>query len=86
MRRARVSPYEELRLMTFPLTAEPPGREAALQDIASADLELVDHQALDGRVLFVEYRQARTSPAPDQAKKVAAPRAKRDQARWWNGW
>jgi dihydrofolate reductase len=47
---------DRLRLMIFPLIAGPPGREAALQDIASADLELVDHQTLDGRVLLVEYR------------------------------
>ena len=47
---------DRLRLMIFPLIAGPPGREAAFQDITSADLELVDHQALDGRVLLVEYR------------------------------
>ena len=47
---------DRLRLMIFPLIAGPPGREAAFQDIASADLELVDHQTLDGRVLLVEYR------------------------------
>ena len=47
---------DRLRLMIFPLIAGPPGREAAFQDIASADLELVNHQALDGRVLLVEYR------------------------------
>jgi dihydrofolate reductase len=46
---------DRLRLMIFPLIAGPPGREAAFQDTASADLELVDHQALDGRVLLVEY-------------------------------
>jgi dihydrofolate reductase len=47
---------DRLRLMIFPLLAGPPGREAPFQDIASADLELVDHRALDGRVLLVEYR------------------------------
>ena len=47
---------DRLRLMIFPLIAGPRGREAAFQDIGSADLELVDHQALDGRVLLVEYR------------------------------
>ena len=47
---------DRLRLMIFPLIAGPSGREAAFQGIASADLELVDHQALDGRVLLVEYR------------------------------
>ena len=47
---------DRLRMMIFPLIAGPPGREPAFQDMASADLELVDHQALDGRVLLVEYR------------------------------
>jgi dihydrofolate reductase len=47
---------DRLRLMIFPLIAGPSGREAAFQGIAAADLELVDHQALDGRVLLVEYR------------------------------
>lgn len=47
---------DRLRLMIFPLIAGPAGREAAFQDIVSADLELVDHQSLDGRVLLVEYR------------------------------
>jgi dihydrofolate reductase len=47
---------DRLRLMIFPLIAGPSGREAAFQDVASADLELVDHHALDGRVLLVEYR------------------------------
>ena len=42
--------------MTFPLIAGDSGREAAFADMASADLELVDHRALDGRVLLVEYR------------------------------
>jgi hypothetical protein len=32
------------------------GREPVFADVASADLELVNHQALDGRVLLVEYR------------------------------
>jgi len=47
---------DRLRLMIFPLVAGPSGREAAFQSLNSADLELVDHRALDGRVLFVEYR------------------------------
>jgi dihydrofolate reductase len=47
---------DRLRLMTFPLLAGSSGREAAFADIASADLELVDHRVLDGRVLLVEYR------------------------------
>jgi hypothetical protein len=42
--------------MTFPLVAGDSGREAAFAKMASADLELVDHRALDGRVLLVEYR------------------------------
>lgn len=46
---------DRLRLMTFPLIAGPSGREAAFADMASADLELVDHRTLDGRVLLVEY-------------------------------
>ena len=47
---------DRLRLMTFPLLAGASGREAAFADAPSADLELVDHRALDGRVLLVEYR------------------------------
>jgi dihydrofolate reductase len=47
---------DRLRLMTFPLIAGDAGREAAFANMASADLELVDHRALDGRVLLVEYR------------------------------
>jgi dihydrofolate reductase len=47
---------DRLRLMSFPLMAGSSGREAAFADIASADLELVDHRVLDGRVLLVEYR------------------------------
>ena len=47
---------DRLRLMTFPLIAGNAGREAAFANMASADLELVDHRSLDGRVLLVEYR------------------------------
>jgi dihydrofolate reductase len=47
---------DRLRLMIFPLLAGSSGREAAFADIASADLELVDHRVLDGRVFLVEYR------------------------------
>jgi dihydrofolate reductase len=47
---------ERLRLMTFPLLAGSSGREPAFADVTSADLELVDHRVLDGRVLLVEYR------------------------------
>ena len=47
---------DRLRLMVFPLTAGPSGREAAFEGVASTDLELVGHQILDGRVLLVEYR------------------------------
>jgi dihydrofolate reductase len=47
---------DRLRLTTFPLIAGEAGREPAFADMASADLELVDHRVLDGRVLLVEYR------------------------------
>lgn len=47
---------DRLRLMTFPLLAGTTGIEAAFADVAPADLELVDHQVLDGRVLLVEYQ------------------------------
>jgi len=47
---------DRLRLMTFPLLVGPSGREPVFADVASADLELVDHQALDSRVLLIEYR------------------------------
>jgi hypothetical protein len=32
------------------------GREPAFANLASVDLELVDHRVLDGRALLVEYR------------------------------
>lgn len=47
---------DRLRLMVFPLLAGPAGREAFFADVASADLALVEHRALDDRVLLVEYR------------------------------
>lgn len=47
---------DRLRLMTFPLLAGDAGRDPFFADMASADLELVGHRALDGRVLLVEYR------------------------------
>ena len=47
---------DRLRLMTFPLLVGASGRESVFADATSADLELVDHRALDGRVLLVEYR------------------------------
>lgn len=52
----RAGLVDRLRLMTFPLIAGPSGREPAFADLASADLELIGHRALDGRVLLVEYR------------------------------
>jgi dihydrofolate reductase len=47
---------DRLRLMTFPLLAGSFGREAAFAGLAAADLDLVEHRTLDGRVLLVEYR------------------------------
>lgn len=47
---------DRLRLMTFPLVAGEAGREAFFRDMGSADLELVDHRVLDGRILLVVYR------------------------------
>jgi dihydrofolate reductase len=47
---------DRLRLMTFPLLAGESGREAAFADVSSADLELVDHRVLDGRIVLLEYR------------------------------
>jgi dihydrofolate reductase len=47
---------DRLRLMTFPLLVGQTGRDPAFADVAAADLELVDHRVLDGRVLLVEYR------------------------------
>lgn len=46
---------DRLRLMIFPLLAGASGREAAFEGAASADLQPVRHQLLDGRVLLVEY-------------------------------
>lgn len=47
---------DRLRLMTFPPLVGASGREPVFADATSADLELVDHRGLDGRVLLVEYR------------------------------
>jgi dihydrofolate reductase len=47
---------DRLRLMTFPLIAGDAGREPFFADVASADLELVGHRALDGRIVLTEYR------------------------------
>jgi dihydrofolate reductase len=47
---------DRLRLMIFPLIAGDAGREPFFADMASADLELVDHRVLDCRVLLVEYQ------------------------------
>ena len=46
---------DRLRLMVFPLLAGPVGREAAFEGVASADLQLVGHRSIDGRVLLLEY-------------------------------
>lgn len=43
-------------VMTFPLIAGDSGREPFFANMASAELELVDHRTLDGRVLLVEHR------------------------------
>ncbi|HEU5470099.1 MAG TPA: dihydrofolate reductase family protein [Actinophytocola sp.] len=47
---------DRLRLMTFPLLVGTSGREPAFAGVASAELELVDHRVLDGRILLIEYR------------------------------
>lgn len=44
-----------LRLVTFPLVAGEAGREAFFQDMGSADLELVGHRVLEGRIVVLEY-------------------------------
>jgi dihydrofolate reductase len=49
---------DRLRLMIFPLVAGDAGREPFFADLSSADLELVNQQVLDSRVLLVEYRPA----------------------------
>ncbi|WP_329235421.1 dihydrofolate reductase family protein [Streptomyces canus] len=47
---------DRLRLMTFPLLLGASGREPFFAGIDSADLALLGHRALDGRVLLLEYR------------------------------
>jgi dihydrofolate reductase len=47
---------DRLRLMIFPLTAGPVGREPAFAGVASHDLEVLGTRTLDGRTLLVEYR------------------------------
>jgi dihydrofolate reductase len=47
---------DRLRLMVFPLIAGDAGREAFFAQAGTADLELVDHRVLDGRLLLIEYR------------------------------
>lgn len=46
---------DRLRLMTFPLLAGPDGREPFFADMACADLDLADHQVLDGRIFLAEW-------------------------------
>jgi dihydrofolate reductase len=46
---------DRLRLMVFPLTAGPAGREPAFEGMDSHDLELVDSRVLDAHTLLVEY-------------------------------
>jgi dihydrofolate reductase len=47
---------DRLRLMTFPLIVGDTGREPFFANLAAAELDLVDHRVLDGRVLLAEYR------------------------------
>ncbi|THV28449.1 dihydrofolate reductase family protein [Glycomyces paridis] len=47
---------DRLRVLTFPLFAGDAGRDRAFADVAAADLELVDHRVLDGRIVLAEYR------------------------------
>ena len=46
---------DRLRLMVFPLTAGPAGREPAFEDVGSHDLELLDTRVLDQNTLLLEY-------------------------------
>ena len=46
---------DRLRLMTFPLLAGEAGREPAFANVKAADLELVEHQVFDHRVLLLTY-------------------------------
>ena len=47
---------DRLRLVTFPLVAGAAGREPVFVDAASTELQLIDAQALDGRIQLIEYR------------------------------
>ena len=47
---------DRIRLMTFPLFAGDAATEWAFSDFASAELALVGHRTLDGRLLLIEYR------------------------------
>lgn len=47
---------DRLSLMTFPLLVGASGRDPVFADVAPGELELVNHQALDSRVLLIEYR------------------------------
>jgi dihydrofolate reductase len=46
---------DRLRLMVFPLTAGPSGREPAFDGVGSHDLELVETTVLDQNTLLLEY-------------------------------
>ena len=46
---------DRLRLMTSPLIVGDGGREPFFEAMPAADLELVGHQVLDGRILLSEY-------------------------------
>ncbi|MFG3341308.1 dihydrofolate reductase family protein [Glycomyces sp. NPDC048151] len=46
---------DRLRLMVFPLLVGPGGREAMLEGVEEAELDLVDQRVLDDRILLIEY-------------------------------
>ena len=49
---------DRLRIMVFPLTVGPDGREPAYAGYPRAGLELVRSQVLDARLVLLEYRPA----------------------------
>lgn len=54
---------DRLRLMVFPLVVGASGAEPWFEGLDEGELELVDHRALDGRIVLVEYRPLGT-PIP----------------------
>ena len=74
-----------VRYITFPLFAGDAGRERAFANVASADLELVDHRVLDGRCSWSSTdRPARTAREPEHPNRTVPLEGGRRGAHPWS--